>query len=85
MNPFVYAVREPVAAFADLAVLSLFLAALIVVAYGLTGNVIALYDDWDTGGWDVNPPVGWVLRLAAVPASIAIAAWLVSAMFAMLG
>lgn len=84
-NPFIYAIRQPVAAFADFAVLCAFLAALVVVAWALTGNVIALYDEWDTGGWSILPPVEWMFRLAAVPAAVAVASWLVSAMFAMLG
>lgn len=84
-NPFIYALEHPVLAFADFAVLCAFLAALVVVAWALTGNVIALYEGYRTGGWDVNPPVEWVIRLAAVPAAVAIASWLISAMFAMLG
>jgi hypothetical protein len=85
MNPFLRAIREPVGAFADFAVLCAFLAALVVVAWALTGNLIALYDGYDTGGWGINPPFEWVARLALVPAAVAIASWLVSAMFAMLG
>lgn len=85
MNPFLEAVRHPVTAFADFAVICAFLAALVLVAYALTGNLIALYDGYDTGGWQVNPPLAWIARLAAVPAAVAVASWLVSAMFAMLG
>jgi hypothetical protein len=85
MNPFLRAIREPVGAFADFAVLCAFLAALVVVAWALTGNLVALYDGYDTGGWTINPPFEWVARLALVPAAVAIASWLVSAMFAMLG
>lgn len=85
MNPFLYGLRDPVGAFGDLAVLALFLAALIIVAWALTGNVVWLYEENRSGGWDVNPPLRFVLRLAAVPAAIAVASWLVAAMFSMLG
>ena len=85
MNPSLRAIREPVGAFADFAVLCAFLAALVVVAWALTGNLVALYDGYDTGGWRINPPFEWVARLALVPAAVAIASWLVSAMFAMVG
>ena len=84
-NPFVYALREPVHAFADLAILCAFLAALVVVAWALTGNVIWLYEERRMGGWDILPPFEFVGRLALVPAAVAVASWLISAMFAMLG
>lgn len=83
MNPFVYAIREPVAAFADFAVLCAFLTALVLVVWALSGNIIAIYDEWDRGGWSVLPPVEWVFRVAAVPAAVAVASWLLSAMFAL--
>ncbi|WP_273835148.1 hypothetical protein [Halococcus sp. PRR34] len=89
MNPFLRAIREPVGAFADFAVLCAFLSMLIIVVWALTGNVVTLYEGYRQGGWagnwDVNPPFEWVARLALVPAAVAIASWLVSAMFAMLG
>ena len=85
MNPFLRALREPVTAFADFAVLCFFLSALIVVVWALSGNVIAIWDEYQTGGWTVNPPFPFVARLALVPAAVAIASWLVSAMFAMVG
>jgi hypothetical protein len=85
VNPFLRAIREPVGAFADFAVVCAFLAALVLVVWALTSNIAELYVQYDTGGWDVSPPVEWVFRLALVPAAVAIASWLVSAMFAMLG
>ena len=84
MNPFIYALHHPIEAFADFGVFCLFVAMLIVSTYALTGNVIALYDGYDKGGWKVNPPFSWVLRLAAVPLAVGIMAWLVSAMFYLL-
>jgi hypothetical protein len=85
MNPFLRAIREPVGAFADFAVVCAFLSAFVIVAWALTGNVIAIYNEWDKGGWNILPPPEFVARLALVPAAVAIASWLVSAMFAMLG
>lgn len=84
VNPFLAAIRNPIEAFTDFAVICAFLAALVLVTYAMTGNVITLYEQHRTGGWTVNPPYSWIVRLAAVPASAAIASWLVAAMFAML-
>lgn len=85
MNPFIYAVKQPVAAFADLAVVAMFAAVGIGFVWALTDNAIWLYEDNRTGGWDVHPPAEFAARLAIMPFLLAVLSWLISAMFAMLG
>ena len=84
MNPFIYALEHPVEAFADFGVLCLMSSLLVITTWALWPNVIAIYDEWATGGWTVNPPGQWIARIAIVPLVIGLDALLVSAMFYML-
>ncbi|GAA0200169.1 hypothetical protein ACFFQF_00860 [Haladaptatus pallidirubidus] len=81
MNPFIYALENPAQAFADFGVLCLFLTFLVISAYVFWGNIVAIYDEYDQGGWDIsNPPFGWIVRLAAIPFVAGIDFLLISAM-----
>lgn len=86
MNPFIRALEAPVQAFADFGVICLFLTFLVISAYVFWGNVVAIYDEYDNGGWDIaNPPFGWVVRIAAIPFVAGIDALIISAMFYVVG
>ena len=86
MNPIIYALEEPVGAFADFAILCLFASFLVLSSYVFWGNVVAIYDQYDRGGWDIaDPPLGWIIRVAAIPLVTGIDAAILSAMFYMLG
>lgn len=85
VNPFIYAVKQPAQAFADLALIALFVAVAIGFVWALTSNAVWLYENNRKGGWDVLPPAEFAARLAIMPGLLAVLSWLVSAMFAMLG
>ena len=86
MNPFVELFKEPLAALNVLGWLGLFGFMLIVSAYIFWSNLVAIYDGYEQGGWDIaNPPLGWTLRVAAVPLTVGIDAWLLGAIIYVLG
>ena len=83
MNPFIELYRNPVGA---LAALGYTLALLTLVFLTLTAcwrnihTVKAQYDHQYPNQWQYFPPAGWLLRLAAIPAVLAVDAWALSAL-----
>lgn len=83
MNPFIALYEDPVATLTALAY-ALSLATLLVLTLAATyRNALWLYVRWDRQRpqeWEFVPPAWWLIRLAAIPAVLAIDAWALAAL-----
>ena len=82
MNPFIELFRAPVATLTALAyALGLLTLLALTLAFCWT-NAVTAYTQFDRNwhSWNYLPPTTWVLRVAAIPAILAVDAWALGAL-----
>lgn len=83
MNPFIELAQDPVATLSALAY-GLALITLLILTLGATwSNAIWVKTRWDRQRphqWEYIPPTWWLIRLSAVPAILAVDAWVLAAL-----
>lgn len=83
MNPFIELYQHPVASLIALGY-SLGLACLVFLTLAACyRNALRVKQSWDHRGprtWEYVPPAGWLLRVAAIPAILAVDAWAIAAL-----
>ncbi|WP_256394102.1 hypothetical protein [Natronoarchaeum rubrum] len=83
MNPFIELYRDPVATLTALAYALTLLTLLVITLAGTWRNAIWLATRWKRqrpNEWEYIPPTWWLVRLAAIPAVLAVDAWAMAAL-----
>lgn len=82
MNPFIHLWERPVHTFLLLGYGLLLVSLLVVTLAACWRNAITLRARWAVERpheWEWDPPLGWLLRVAAIPLVLAIDAWMLGA------
>ena len=83
MNPFIALFEDPVATLAALGYVLLLVTLLVVTLAACWRNALTIRMQWHRDRptkWEYVPPVGWCLRVAAIPFILAIDAWALAAL-----
>ena len=83
MNPFIELYQDPVGALIALGYALALLTLLVLTLAACWRNAFTVKVRWERqrpNQWEYLPPAGWLLRLAAIPAVLAVDAWALSAL-----
>ena len=83
MNPFIELYRDPVGALIALGYMLALLTLLVLTLAACWRNAVQIKVRWDRqrpNQWEYLPPADWLLRVAAIPAVLAVDAWALSAL-----
>lgn len=83
MNPFIELYRDPVGTLTALAYTLTLTTLLVLTLSACYRNAITLRVRWEHDRprqWEYVPPAAWLLRLAAIPAILAVDAWALAAL-----
>lgn len=88
MNPFIDLVNDPVATLTLLGWLLLLITLLLLTLSICYRNALKIIHQWHADRpheWEYVPPVGFMLRVAAIPAILWIDAWVIAAILYLVG